>query len=125
MPIKLVFCLKRHPTLSREAFQAYWKDRHAPLVAEVARGCNIVRYTQSHSIDTPLNAAMTGSRGLDPDDFDGVAELWWDSEDDVRAASATAEGRALGKRLLEDEARFIDLGRSTAFFTREHVVIDG
>ena len=33
--IKLVFCLRRKPTLSREDFQAYWREIHAPLVAEL------------------------------------------------------------------------------------------
>jgi acyl-CoA dehydrogenase len=31
--VKLIFCLHRRPELSREQFQAYWRDRHAPLVA--------------------------------------------------------------------------------------------
>jgi hypothetical protein len=31
--IKLMFCLRRLPALDRAAFQAYWRDHHAPLVA--------------------------------------------------------------------------------------------
>src|SRR5690242_16791764 len=31
--IKLVFVLRRKPSLSREEFQRYWRERHAPLVA--------------------------------------------------------------------------------------------
>jgi hypothetical protein len=34
--IKLSFCLVRLPSLTREAFQAYWLGTHAPLVASVA-----------------------------------------------------------------------------------------
>ena len=34
--IKLTFCLRRLPHLSREEFQAYWRETHAPLVAERA-----------------------------------------------------------------------------------------
>ena len=30
--IKLVFCLRRQPHLSREEFQRYWRECHAPLV---------------------------------------------------------------------------------------------
>ncbi len=29
--IKLTFALVRRPELTREAFQAYWFERHAPL----------------------------------------------------------------------------------------------
>ena len=34
--IKLVFCLRRLPHLSREAFQRYWLDSHGPLVRKLA-----------------------------------------------------------------------------------------
>ena len=34
--IKMIFCLRRRAELTREAFQAYWRDKHGPLVAEVA-----------------------------------------------------------------------------------------
>ena len=33
--IKLTFALVRRPELTREAFQDYWFNRHAPLVASV------------------------------------------------------------------------------------------
>ncbi|MFT5776135.1 EthD domain-containing protein, partial [Hyphomonas sp.] len=29
--IKLSFCLRRLPHLSREDFQTYWREQHAPL----------------------------------------------------------------------------------------------
>jgi hypothetical protein len=35
--VKIVFCLRRKPGLSREAFQEYWRTNHAPLVAERAK----------------------------------------------------------------------------------------
>ena len=31
--IKLTFCLRRLPHLTREEFQTYWREQHAPLVA--------------------------------------------------------------------------------------------
>ena len=34
--IKLTFCLRRLPHLSREQFQTYWREQHAPLVAKHA-----------------------------------------------------------------------------------------
>ena len=34
--IKLVFCLRRLPHLSREEFHRYWLDTHGPLVRERA-----------------------------------------------------------------------------------------
>jgi hypothetical protein len=55
--------------------------------------------------------------------FDGVAELWWDSLDDMRTASGTPAGQAAGLALLEDERKFIDLARSPLFFGEEKTII--
>jgi hypothetical protein len=35
--IKLVFCLRRLPTLSKSKFHRYWADNHAELVRQHAR----------------------------------------------------------------------------------------
>ena len=34
--IKLVFPLHRRPDFTREEFQTYWREKHAPLVIEPA-----------------------------------------------------------------------------------------
>jgi hypothetical protein len=36
--IKMVFCLKRRPDLTREQFQRYWREEHEPLVKRHAAG---------------------------------------------------------------------------------------
>ena len=121
--IKIVFCLRRPPELSQEEFQAYWRDRHAPLVREVAPMLNIRRYVQSHAFGDAAIGAGIEARGAMLPPFDGVAELWWDSIDDITSASATREGRAAGRLLLADERKFIDLEASSLFYTREHVIV--
>ena len=40
--IKLTFCLRRLPHLSREEFQRYWREQHAPLVAKHAKTLGIL-----------------------------------------------------------------------------------
>ena len=122
--IKLTFCLHRLPSLSRDEFQRYWREQHAPLVARHAATLRIRRYVQMHSLadGDPVNAGLRALRG-GPEDYDGVAELWWDSLDDLAAATASDEGRAASLALLEDERRFIDLARSPLWLGREHVVI--
>jgi uncharacterized protein (TIGR02118 family) len=120
--IKLTFCLRRLPHLSAEEFQRYWRDVHGPLVSRHAAALRIRRYTQVHPAAAALAEAMRRGRGA-PEPFDGVAELWFDSEDDVRAAGSTPEGRAAGAALLADEKRFIDHGRSPLWLGAEHAVI--
>jgi uncharacterized protein (TIGR02118 family) len=117
--IKLTFCLKRLPGLSREEFQTYWRETHAPLVQRHARVLGIARYVQSHSLPEGAAAALAQARGSAGQDYDGVAELWWDSMESFAGPGLTAEGRAAGQELLEDEARFIDLPNSPIFLVEE------
>ena len=61
--LKLMFCLRRLPTLSREQFQRYWLDVHGPLVRQHAAALRIHRYVQAHTLSDPLNEALQASRG--------------------------------------------------------------
>ncbi len=121
--IKLVYCVCRLPHLSREEFQRYWRQKHAPLVRSHAEALRIRRYVQVHTLESPINDVLRQSRGaLEP--YDGVAELWWDSPDDMATATASPEGQKAAQDLLEDERRFIDLERSALWLAEEHVVVD-
>jgi uncharacterized protein (TIGR02118 family) len=120
--LKLLFCLHRLPHLSRGEFQRYWRETHGPLVRRHAGVLRIVRYVQSHALGGPLDEALQASRGA-ASGYDGVAELWWASAEELAAATASAEGRAASLELLADEQRFIDLARSTLFVAAEHEVI--
>jgi uncharacterized protein (TIGR02118 family) len=119
--IKLTFALTRRSDFTREAFQAYWIGTHAPLVASVREALRIRRYVQAHSLPAEAHEALRASRG-GPHEYDGVAELWWDSLEDVAAATADPAGREAGARLLEDERRFIDLSRSPLWWSEEKVI---
>jgi uncharacterized protein (TIGR02118 family) len=119
---KLVFCLRRLPHLSREEFQRYWYERHGPLVRGHAAALGIRRYVQTHTLEHPVNDVLRDSRG-GTDAFDGVAELWWESVEELAAATATDAGRAASLALLEDERKFIDLERSTLFVAVERPVV--
>jgi uncharacterized protein (TIGR02118 family) len=118
--IKLTFCLKRLPGLSREAFQTYWFEHHAPLVSKHREVLRIRRYVQVHSSAGAVNDAIRATREA-PEMYDGVAELWWDSLDDVFGGQ-TPERRAAGLALLEDERKFINLPHSPLFFGEEKVI---
>lgn len=121
--IKLVFSLRRRPDMTREQFQDYWRDHHAPLVARHAEALQIRRYVQTHARSSEFAAAQSAARGGEPDAYDGQAELWWDSLDDVIAAASTPAGQRAAIELLEDERRFIDLGRSPLWIGEEDVVV--
>jgi uncharacterized protein (TIGR02118 family) len=117
--IKLTFALVRAPHLSREAFQRYWLETHAPLVASVKDVLRIRRYVQLHSLPDDVSASLRQARG-GPEGFDGVAQLWWDSFEDL--ASADPAAAEAGRLLLEDERKFIDLAKSPLWWGEEKVI---
>ncbi len=117
--VKLVYCLRRLSHLSRDEFQRYWCETHGPLVRGHAPALSIRRYVQSHTLEHPLSAGLSASRGCQDDPFDGVAELWWDSAEALLAAMATDHGQSAGEELLADERRFIDHARSVLWLSEE------
>ena len=121
--VKLVFCVRRRQGMELEEFQRYWGDTHGPLVAGHAEALRLRRYVQVHRRDTDLDALARHQRGIPAEPYDGAAELWWDSFEDVSAALETAAGQRAAAELLEDERRFIDLPRSSLWVGEEHVVV--
>jgi len=122
--LKLTFCLRRLPSLSLAEFQDYWLNKHGPLVRRLQPALGMVRYVQVHRLDGDLADGMRRVRDA-PEPYDGVAELWWESEEAFRAARKNPQAREAGRLLLEDEARFIDLPRSPLWLNQEHLVYGG
>jgi uncharacterized protein (TIGR02118 family) len=121
--IKLVFMVRRREGMTQEEFQRYWREEHAELVKRHADVLGIRRYVQTHARDTDLDDALARSRRSEPRQYDGVAELWWDSIDDLAGAAASQEGQIAQQLLLEDERRFIDVANSPIWLGEEIVVI--
>jgi uncharacterized protein (TIGR02118 family) len=126
--IKMTYCVRKIPDMSEEDFHRYWLEKHGPLVRERAEAMRVKKYIQSHTIadtdEIPLNKALQESRGT-ADHFDGAAELWWDSIEDLAAGANSPEGAKAAQDLLEDEKNFIDFKNSCIFFSEEHVIVDG
>ena len=122
--LKLTFCLRRLPPLSLAEFQDYWLNKHGPLVRSLQPALGMVRYVQLHRLPGDLAHGMRRVRGA-PEPYDGVAELWWESEETYRAARRNPEARDAGRELLADEAKFIDLPRSPLWLNREEVIYAG
>jgi uncharacterized protein (TIGR02118 family) len=120
--IKITFCLRRRPELTRAAFQDYWLNQHGPLVRSVKDALRFRRYVQVHALATPYDEAIGAARGA-PESFDGIAEIYWASLADLTASMTSPEGRKAGRLLLEDERKFIDLPRSPLWFNREYEIV--
>ena len=117
--IKFIMCITRHPDMTREAFKDYWMNTHGPFFMENAGAMRAKKYVQSHTIDTPLNEGLRSSRGMLPE-YDGVAEVWFESEEELMEAMSSPEGQKLSAALLEDERNFIDHSKSSTFIVNEY-----
>lgn len=116
--IKLVMCLTRRADISREEFMEYWEKNHGPFFMSNADAMGAKKYVQSQTINSPLNEGMRASRNMQPE-YDGVAEVWFESEEALMQGMSSPEGQKLGALLLEDEKNFIDHSRSSAFIVNE------
>ena len=84
--------LRRRDDVAPEEFHRYWREEHGPLACRLLEPLNLRRYVQTHTLDTDLNAQLGAARGT-VEAFDGVAELWWESLDDLIAAYGSEEGQ--------------------------------
>lgn len=116
--IKFIMCCTRNHEMTREQFLKYWQHSHAPLFNSFAESYGTKKYIQCHTIDTPLNQGIRESRGMQQE-FDGVAEVWFESEHALIEAMSSPEGQKISAILKDDESTFIDHSKSTAFIARE------
>jgi len=123
--IKLCFCIRRLPHLSREEFQDYWRRKHTRSGGpDAAKVLGMRKYAQVRTLSEELNRRVASSRPGLEEEFDGISEVWLDSVEAYERAWGSPEGIATMKRFLDDEKNFIDWSRSTVFLAEEHVLID-
>lgn len=119
--LKVVFCLRRHPDMTREQFFEYWNGRHASLARKTRAAMRTKRYVQNLTLDTEMGRLANEARGGLPA-FDGVAEAWFESLDDLSRIAEKEEGQSAMEIMFEDEFNFIDLKNSSFFIVEEHEI---
>jgi uncharacterized protein (TIGR02118 family) len=96
--VKTMFLLTRRPEMTREQSDAYWLERHAPLVRETL-GDVLVRYATNLALPAGFGAWA-------PDEaapYDGIAELWFDGTKEEVFARVAQEVDVL----IPDERAFL------------------
>jgi uncharacterized protein (TIGR02118 family) len=121
--IKIMFLLVKPDGMSANEFHRYWMETHSPLVVRRSDDMAMRRYIQSHLIPSPMAVGAAEARGWPANPFQGVAEVWWDSEEAMAAAFSTPKGADAGEALAEDEKKFLD-DRSMIAMTREYLIFD-
>jgi uncharacterized protein (TIGR02118 family) len=100
--IKVVYCFRKRWGLTDQEFAHYWEHVHGPLGARIP---GLRRLVQNRTII---------ERGRD-DDFDGMAELWFDDLAALNVARCSSEWA----RSTADEANFIEPGTTKYFVVEE------
>lgn len=114
--LKKIAFLKRRPDLTDEAFRAYWRETHGPLVAQ-APGYERYRlgYAQNH---------MQGATPIGkPFPWSGMAEFWLPGDSPNEDEYATTS--IYRDRVAVDERNFIDMDGTISMTARESRVIEG
>ena len=107
--IKIIYCITRKRGLSDQEFFDYWENIHGPIGARIP---GVRRLVQSRRIAIPADKYHP--------DYDGVAELWFDTVEDLIAARESTEWKVS----TEDEANFIDASKVAYLVTEEHIVLE-
>ena len=102
--VKAIYLIRRKPGMSHEDFHRYWREVHGAIASRIP---GLRRYVQCHAMQ-------------DGSEYDGAAEAWFDDMDAVRRAVASEEYATA----RADEARFIDLARTTLIFTDEVPILE-
>ena len=118
---KLVYCVRKLPALSDQAFFTYWLDNHGPLVRRFANAIRAEEYVQSHTVATPVNALLQQARGLQ-EPYDGITEVWFNDIETIQKVFADPSAREALQQLIEDESTFVDFSKSQMFVTDEHSI---
>lgn len=108
--IKLIALLKRKPGMTREEFAKRWVEEHTQISRKLPglRGyrINIATARQPEGADQePL--------------YDGTAEMWWDSVDEMEASFNTE----IGKRAGNDGDSFTVVRQH--LYTEEYDIVSG
>lgn len=122
--IKISYLMRRLPHLSLDEFQSYWSEKHpraAPADAFAVLG--VKRYVQVLPIETEGRDLVIGPRTGLVEPFDGIAELWVESEEALLRDWSTEKAKEYIGIFFSDEKNFIDWTRSTILVSNENIVM--
>ena len=104
--VKLIALLKAKPGMSRKDFEERWVKGHAPLTLKFKK-------LKKYRVNIAIDEYQEIERELP---YDGTAELWWDSLEDMKEDFASSEA----ERAVADADTFTIL--RTHIYTREHIL---
>jgi len=116
--LKMVCMFNRRPGLSMAEFKAYYEERHVPLVTGLlANWCD---YRRNYRAENTEHHAPHGDPGRSNETmFDVMTEITYESEAKYRATMAALADPEIGRRVAEDEDKFMDRGSMRVHLVEE------
>ena len=117
--LKMVALFRFKPGLSREEGMRYYETRHVPLICELLPGF-FLDYRRSYpELDAMFFPDHIDGAPPAPPAFDVMTELWLESRAKFDEMGARMADPALGARVAEDEAQFLDRSSMVMFLVDE------
>ncbi len=107
--IKTIAVAHRKAGTTREEYNQYWLEKHAPLAVKLIP--YVRKYVQNHLVEVP---------GMEYDG-DGIVEMWYD---DVEAWQKSRQAVFSSQELRKDAANFCRMDPGGFWVVEEHVILD-
>lgn len=108
--VKLIALLKRKPGISQEEFKKRWVEEHIKISGKLP---GLKGYRINLSLDQQPDESLVEGEPI----YDGTAELWWDSIEEMERSFDSE----IGKKAGEDADQFA--GIRIHIYTEEHTIL--
>ena len=116
--IKVVYCMRRKAGITHEEFLAHWAQVHVPMVLANLGALRLASYVRTVPLQHVFSPRVERTGVMQPP-YDGIAELGWANEEDMRLAFESESALAVQRALARDEALFVDHALSARWVAGE------
>lgn len=119
--ITILFFLRTYKSLGRARMQRYWWNSHRKLVSKLSLSLGFTAYDQLHVPRKDVTECDLSVERESGEDFDAVASLTYKSQLSLFLGFLNPRTQIANGKLIKDEIRFIDAGRSVLIFGKEYL----
>lgn len=117
--IRYINCIRKKSDVSAEEFREYWCGaEYGELLDRVASYYQAARHSRNLTLKVEMGDRLISDRGMD-EPYDGTIEFYWETANQLSALYGSEEAKALAEQMNKYQSEFIDMSRSTAFFTED------
>ena len=115
--IRYINCFRKKPDISSQEFRDYWcGPEYNALIEKLADFYMAARYTKNLALKVEMGQRLISDRGMD-EPYDGVIEFYWENAQQLPSLYESPQAQDLAEQVRKYQGEFIDLSRSTAFFS--------